>query len=66
MLVANVAVHELLRRGHGLSDKQFVYADRAVFRPHKSVKTRCLSNINMREMMLNDWFNKIKVGPNYT
>ncbi|KAK2179213.1 hypothetical protein NP493_506g02074 [Ridgeia piscesae] len=25
-----------------MSDKQFVYADRAVFRPQKSAKTRCL------------------------
>jgi len=29
--VASAAVHVLLRRAHGMSDKQFVYADHAVF-----------------------------------
>ena len=33
--VASAAVHVLLRRAHGMSDKQFVYADRAVFSTSK-------------------------------
>ena len=31
MPVASAAVHVLLRCAHRMSDKQFVYADRAVF-----------------------------------
>ena len=30
------------------------------FRPQKSAKTRCISNINMRKMIIIDWINKIK------
>ena len=33
--VANNAEHVLLRRAHGMNDKQFVYADRAVFSTSK-------------------------------
>ena len=29
--VASAAVHVLLRRAYGMSDKQFIYADPAVF-----------------------------------
>ena len=29
------------------------------FRPQKSAKTRCIQNINMRKMIIIDWFNKI-------
>ena len=33
--VASAAVHVSLRRARGMSDKQFVYADRAVFSTSK-------------------------------
>ena len=52
--VASAAVHVSRRRAHRMSGKQFVYADHVIFLTSKYAKTRRLSNINMRKMMLND------------
>ena len=40
--VANAVVHVLLRCAHGMTDKQFVYADCTVFLTRKYTKTRYL------------------------
>ena len=76
MPVASAAMHVSLRRAHGMSDKQFVYADRAIFSTSKSAKMRCLYNIYVRKMMIKltkssikcwqkySYNGKIEVGPN--
>ena len=52
--VASAAVHTARRRAHRVSDKQFVYADRAVFSTSKVCKDALFKNINIHKMMLND------------
>ena len=52
--VASAAMHVTLRHAHGMSDKQFVYADRSCLFDLKSLLRHAVYKTNMCKMMLND------------